>query len=103
MHEALLTPAPTSAIAVRFLDVEIGDAEGVVLDELAARFDDVTRQARENLVGDVGLGDLDAEQRTVGGVERRLPQLLGVHFAQALVALDREALAAGRENRVEQL
>ena len=59
MQGALLTPVPTSAIAVRFLDVQIGDAEGVVLDELAAGFDDVAHQAGENLVGDVGLRDFN--------------------------------------------
>ena len=37
------------------------------------------------------------------GIERGLPELLGVHLAQALVALDGEALAAGGEDRLEQL
>src|SRR5262249_50746285 len=37
------------------------------------------------------------------GVERRLPQLLGVHLAEALVALQRDALAAGGGHRVEQI
>src|SRR5205085_7844775 len=57
----------------------------------------------ENLVGNVRLSHFDPEQRAVGGIERGLPQLLGVHFAKALVALDREALAPGGEHRVQQL
>ena len=104
MVGALLTHPP---IAVAWLngssDVEVGDAERIVLDELAARLDDVAHQPREDLVGDVGLRDFDPQQRAVGRVERGFPQLLGVHFAKALVALDDEALAAGGEHRVEQL
>ena len=96
MQGPLLTPSPIAVAPEWFLDVQVGDAERVVLDELAAGFDDVAHQAGENLVGDVGLGDFDPEQRAVGGVERGLPQLLGVHFAEALVALDRQALAARR-------
>src|SRR3546814_11519781 len=34
-------------------------------------------------------------------IERRFPQLLGIHLAQPLVAADREALAAVREDRLE--
>src|SRR3546814_19720863 len=60
-------------------------------------------QAREDLVGDIGLLDLDLEEAAVLGIERRLPKLFGVHFAEALVALDREALAAGRQDAFEQL
>ena len=36
------------------------------------------------------------------GVQRGLPQLVGIHFAEALVALDAEALAAELEDRVDQ-
>src|SRR5947209_4834012 len=98
-----LTPAPIAVSREWFLDVQVRDAERIVLDELAARFDHVTHQPREDLVGDVGLRDFDAKQRAVGGVERGLPQLLGVHFAKTLVALDRQPLAPGGEHSVEQL
>ena len=47
--------------------------------------------------------DLHLQQRARVEVERRLPELLRVHLAQTLVALQREALAAGRHHRVEQL
>src|SRR5437868_11569159 len=48
----LLTREPITTASEWFLDVEIGDAECVVLDELAARFDDVAHQPREDLIGD---------------------------------------------------
>src|SRR5215218_5133079 len=103
MHAGPLTSAPIALAYEWFLDVEIGDAQSIVLDELAAGLDDVAHQAREDLVGDVRLGDLDPQQRTVRRVERGLPQLLRVHLAQTLVALDRQALASGGEDRVQQL
>src|SRR3546814_10668272 len=64
---------------------------------------DAPHQGREVLVGDICLLDLDLEEAAVLGIERRLPKLFGVHFAEALVALDREALAAGRRDAFEQL
>ena len=38
-------------------NVEVGDAERILLDELAAGFDDFAHQAGEDFVGDVGLGE----------------------------------------------
>jgi len=83
--------------------VQIGHVQRIFLDEIAARLDDVAHQASEDLVGEVSLGDFDPEQRTVRRVERGLPELVGVHLAEALVALDGKALAAGGEDRLEQL
>src|SRR6185295_18538087 len=97
----LLTSSPIAVGAEWFLDVEVGDAERIVLNELAAGLDDVAHQAGEYLVGDIGLRDFDAEQGAVGRVERRLPELLGVHLAKAFVALDREALPASGKHCVE--
>src|SRR5690348_5383735 len=37
------------------LDVEVGDAQGVVLNELAAGLDHVAHQPREDLIGDIRL------------------------------------------------
>jgi len=45
--------------------VEISDVERILLDELAARLDDVAHQPGEDLVGNVGLGDLDPQQGAV--------------------------------------
>src|SRR3546814_319498 len=63
---------------------------------------DVCSSDLEDFVRDIGLLGLDAQQRTVRRIERRFPQLLGIHLAQPLVAADREALAAVREDRLEQ-
>src|SRR6476619_2776408 len=103
MQGPLLMRWPITLAPEWFLDVQVRDAQRIVLDELAAGFDHVAHQPGEDLVGDIGLRDFNAEQRAVGGVERRLPQLLGVHFPKALVALDAETLAARSKNGVEQL
>jgi len=41
MAGPLVTRSPTSTIAHRFLNVEVGDVERIVLDELPARLDQV--------------------------------------------------------------
>src|SRR5262250_3139071 len=94
--------APTSAIGHWFLNVEIRDAQGVVLNELASRFDDVAHQAGEDLVGDVRLRNLDSKERPIRRIQRRLPQLLCIHLTKAFVALNRQALAATSKDRVEE-
>ena len=48
------------------------------------------------------MGDLDLQQRAGIGVQRRLPELVGIHLAEALIALDLQPLAAGGEHRLEQ-
>ena len=57
----------------------------------------------EDLVGHIGILDLDLQQCAVFRVERGFPQLFGIHFAQTLVTLDRQALAPGSEDRLQQL
>jgi hypothetical protein len=54
----------------------------------------VAHQEREEGVGLGGVVDGDLEQPALLGVHRRLEELLRVHLPEALVALDREALAA---------
>src|SRR6476620_9407350 len=90
MVGAAVTATPTVPAGRGSSNVEVGDRQRVLLDELAAGLDDV------------GLGDLDPKQRAVGRVERGFPQLLGVHFAEALVALNAEALPPGRKHSLEQ-
>ena len=57
------------------------------------------------LMGDrfVGMLDLDLQQHALGRIECRFPELLGVHLAKALVALDRETAPAYLENGLDQL
>ena len=60
----------------------------VLFDELAARFDDIAHQRREDLVGGDRVLDAHLEQAARFRIDRGFPQLLGIHFAQALEALD---------------
>src|SRR5882724_2836849 len=81
--------------------VDVG-AERIILDEFAARLDHVTHQLGEDVVGLVDLLDLDLQERALVGVERGGPELFRIHLAEAFVALQRHALAAGVCHRLEQ-
>ena len=72
------------------------DVERVVLDELAARLDDVAHQDREHLVGFDGVVvvQIDLQQLALLRVHRGLEKLLRVHFAEAFEALDLHAAPA---------
>jgi hypothetical protein len=63
-YNPMISFAPFCAIpGVRpRLHVEIGDAEGVGLDEVAARLDEVAHQGREGLLGRIGVADLDLQE-----------------------------------------
>src|SRR6185437_16579580 len=69
--------------------------ERIVLDEFAARLDHVTHQLGEDVVGLVDLLDLHLQERARLGIERGLPELIGVHLAEAFVTLQRQSLATG--------
>src|SRR5690606_35748676 len=71
-----------------------GGVPGVALDELAARLDGVAHEGREDAVGGGGVLDGDLLEDARLGVHRGGPELLRVHLAEALVALDRDAAAA---------
>src|SRR6202035_5949863 len=76
----------------RSLDVQVADVERVGLDELPPRLDLVAHQDGEDRVGlDVVLDPHLQEAAALGG-HGGLPELLGGPLAQALVALDRQAL-----------
>src|SRR5881275_675568 len=87
-------------------DVEEADVLGVALDELAARLDVLAHQDREQVVGLRGVVERDLAEDAVLLVHRRDAQLLGVHLAETLEALDRvlahplAALAAHLEQRI---
>src|SRR5690606_37364041 len=74
--------------ARRGSDIEIAHVQCVLFDELAARLDEVAHQLREDAVGFLHLLDLHLEQIALLGIHRGLPQLLGVHLTETLVALD---------------
>src|SRR3712207_1889114 len=82
--------------------VEVGDREGVLLDELAARLDDVAHELDEQPVGVGRVLHLHLQERAHVAVEGRLPELLRRHLAEAFVALQLQALAAEGHDGVEQ-
>ena len=67
----------------------------MLLDEFAAGFDLVAHQDAEEIVGAADVFHGDLQQRAVGGVERGVAELFGVHFAEAFEAGDLQALFAG--------
>src|SRR5207342_2467292 len=80
------------ATATRSSDVEVGDLQRIFFDELAARFDHVPHQRGEDLIGGHGVLYAYLQQAARFRIDRGIPQLLGVHFTQALEALDLAAL-----------
>src|ERR1700749_3220907 len=68
----------SAPLAWKFLNVQVLDIQCVILDKASARLD--------------GVAYLYLKQRALLGVHRRLPELLRVHLAQALVALNRQIL-----------
>src|SRR5262249_52278789 len=85
---------PTSRPVV----VDILDLQRMLLDKFAAGLDLLAHQDAEHLIHLEGVVELHLEERTLLGVERRLPQFLAVHLAQALEAHDRQAALAELAN-----
>ena len=95
--------SPASPEPRACLDVQVLHVERVVLDELAPRLDLVAHQRGEHQVGlGVVLG-AHLQQRPHVGLHRRRPELLGVHLAEPLVAVDRHALLAGGDEELHEL
>src|SRR6478609_10493273 len=70
------------------LDVEEPDILRVLLDELPPRLHVFAHERREDRVGRGGVVDRDLAERARRGIHRGLPQLLVIHLAETLVALD---------------
>src|SRR5262245_58062235 len=73
-------------------DVKVPGLPGLGLDEVLARRDLLTHQHREDRVGLRRILDLGPQERPCLRVHRRLPELIGVHLAEALEALNRDVL-----------
>src|SRR5688500_3162577 len=69
-------------------DVQILHVLRILLDELPARLDVVAHQRREDLVGFDRVLERHLEDRARLGIHGRLPELVRIHLAQTLVALD---------------
>src|SRR5689334_23881761 len=89
-----VAPFVAGTRTLRGLDVEVLHEVRVLFDEDAPRIDLVAHQRLVDLIGEHRLLDGDLEQRATLRIHRRIPELLGVHLAQALVALDVERSAA---------
>src|SRR3972149_9873793 len=74
------------------LYVEVGDLEGVPVYELSPRFHAVAHEPREYVVGLHGVLYGHLQKAPLLRVHRRLPELVRVHLAEALVPLDGQAL-----------
>ena len=75
-------------------DVEVLDFEGVVSDEVSSFFDIAAHQYAKESVGLAGIIELDAQQCAGGRIHSRIPQLVGVHLAEALESLYLNSFAA---------
>ena len=73
-------------------NVEVDDVEGVVFNEFAALFYVFAHERLENIFGGYGVFEAHLEERARFGVHRGFPELLGIHFAEALEARDGELL-----------
>src|SRR5260370_97391 len=89
-------------LAPQLSNIQIPYIQRVVFDELAPRFDGVSHQDRKNVVGFYGIIDPDLEQGALLRVHGGFPELLRIHFTQALVALNRKILFRGREHFLQQ-
>ena len=65
------------------------------LDEVAAGFHLLSHQHAEQVVGRGGVVHRHPQERAIGRVERRVPQLFGIHFAKTLEPGDRQTLFPG--------
>src|SRR3977135_3667983 len=79
--------------------IQVGYGAGVVLDEGSARLDLVAHEHREGAVGGGGGLERDLRERARGGVHGGVSELLGVHLAEALEALELGALLGDAEHR----
>jgi hypothetical protein len=81
----------------------LADVEGVLLDERAAGLDRVAHQHGEHLVGAHRVLHGDLEERARLRVHGGLPELLRIHLAETLVALEGRAFLRLFERRAMEL
>jgi hypothetical protein len=65
-------------------NVEVLYLERVLLDELAPGLDIVAHQRGKQVIGPGDIFELNLEQGPLRGVHGRIPELVGVHLAEAL-------------------
>src|SRR5450759_662158 len=80
--------AGRTASVIAVSDIEVLDLAGFALDEVLARLDSLAHQHRENGVCLGRVFDLGPQQGPRLRVHRGVPELVGVHLAEALEALN---------------
>src|SRR5688572_16961223 len=85
------------------LNVQIPYVERVVFDELAAWLDLVAHECGEHLVRFGVVFGAHLHQRAVVRVHRRVPERVGIHLAETLVAVDRHALLARDDEKLDEV
>ena len=85
------------------LEVEVFNAQRVLLNELTARLNDVAHQLGEKVIGLGHVIDFHLQKRARLRVQRGFPELVRVHFAQTLVALQRQAFFTLLQHGIEQI
>ena len=73
LRGACLVTGRSLSLRTSYLDIQIGDAQRVVTDEIAARLDGIAHELGENVVGLIELADVDLEQSAGIGVEGGFP------------------------------
>ena len=80
---------------VRFIScvlrINISRFQSILLDEIAAWFDDIAHQSRENIVGFDGVVNFDLQQRADFRIESGFPKLFRVHLTETFISLDLQA------------
>src|SRR5271156_4161464 len=86
----------------RTLNVQVDDVEGVFFYEFAALLDVFAHQGGENCFGGYGIFQAHFQQGAHFRVHSGVPQLLGIHFAEALEAGDGEIFLGIFQDVIEQ-
>jgi hypothetical protein len=93
VEDATLTTPTMMSAGMRRVRCRGSHEPRVGLDEQTTRFHFVAHERLERLVGEHGVFHGHAQHRARLRIHRRLPELLGVHFAETLVALHHDVAA----------
>ena len=98
-----LAPAPKDPKVGGGSHIEVLYLQGILGDELASGLDIISHQGAEDSFRLRRIGDRNLKERTGLRVHRGLPELSGIHLAQALVALDPQASPSQLKDELLQL
>ena len=86
---------------IAFFSVGLGIASAQAFDEVASTGAAFGHDFRERGVCGDGVCDANTDKAPLYGIHGRLPELLRVHFAEALVSADQRAAFAGCDQPVD--